>query len=155
MNASARSTSLGERASYFVASTVIVCSGLCCASVQTAADCTTFEAVSICQAVSALPASSSSHFTIAGVYFHEIHGSILTSTQCPHVICNLRYAESWREDRRTGQALRAKNPDNHPIQVVMQGTLRNADMGQCFGAGCHTCELEVSRVMCSAQVEGR
>ena len=154
MDISARHRSPRKLASFLVASFLVGLLGLRCASMQTPAECASLEAVSICEAVSALPASSSTGATVSGLYYHEGHGSMLTATQCPHLMCNMRYAGSWQEDRRTGHALRVKNPDNHPIQVVMQGTLRNAGMGQCFGAGCHTCELEVSRVMCSAPAEG-
>jgi len=113
------------------------------------------QAVDVCALLSNPSESDSKELVIRGLYRVIIHGSIMTGSTCKKVDVNMRRAHEWKGDKRAQAALRTqmkKNPYQF-VELVIRGTFRVAQQGQCFGQNCLPYEIEESELLCAAPAE--
>lgn len=109
------------------------------------------KAIPLCTVLSDAANYDGKEITVGGLYRMVIHGSILTSPACGKTYVNMRQASDYKADKHASTVLRSetKKDQFQSVEVVLRGTFRVAQQGQCFGQNCLLYEIEDHGLLCA------
>jgi hypothetical protein len=109
------------------------------------------EIIPLCAVLSDAVKYDGKEITVRGLYRMVIHGSILTSPACGKTYVNMRQASDYKADKHASAVMRAltKKDQFQSVEVVLRGTFRVAQQGQCFGQSCLLYEIEDHELLCA------
>jgi hypothetical protein len=109
------------------------------------------EAVPLCTILSDAASYDGKEVTVRGLYRMVIHGSILTSPACGKTYVNMRQASDYKADKHASALVRSltKHDQFQSVEVVLRGTFRVAQQGQCFGQNCLLYEIDDHNLLCA------
>lgn len=91
--------------------------------------------------------------TVEGLYRKTSRQEILTSPDCDPSSVDLREARDYKADKHVLASLHSlsqtKKGKSKSVKVVIRGTFRIADQGQCMGHGCMLYGLDQHELMCA------
>ena len=107
--------------------------------------------IPICTVLSDAAKYDGKDITVRGLYRMVIHGSILMSPACGKTYVNMRQASDYRADKHSSSVLRSltKKDQFQSVDVVLRGTFKVAQHGQCFGQNCLSYEIEDHELLCA------
>jgi hypothetical protein len=96
------------------------------------------EAVPLCTVLSDAAKYNGKEIIVKGLYRMVIHGSILMSPECGKTYVNMRGASDYKADKHASSVLRSRTKKDQfqSFEVVLRGTFKVAQQGQCFGQNC-------------------
>jgi len=109
------------------------------------------EAVPLCTILSDAAKHAGKEITVRGLYRMVLHGSILTSPACGKIKVNMRRSSDYKADKHASAVMRSltKKDQFQSVDVVIRGTFRIAQQGQCFGQNCLPYEIEEHELLCA------
>ena len=126
--------------------------GACLSSLAGDDRCTpSAEAISICTVLSDAAKYDGKEVTVRGLYRMVLHGSVLTSPACGRTYVNMRQASDYKADKHASAMMRSltQNDRFQSVDVLIRGTFRVAQQGQCFGQSCLSYEIEDHELICA------
>ena len=80
-----------------------------------------------------------------------LHGSMLMSPECGKTHVNMRRASDYKAEKHASATMRSltKKDQFQSVDVVIRGTFRIAQQGQCFGQNCLPYEIEEHELLCA------
>ena len=117
--------------------------------------CVSYRAQSICRVLLDARDNDGIDVIVDGIYRVSPEGSLLMASACQGKYVNLKDASDYMASKNAVEILRSLTRRNQfrPISVVIRGTFRVAQPGQCFGAGCERYEIEIHELLCAEAVE--
>lgn len=133
---------------------VILALAMCFPTLAHGADqeCPAFDkAVPLCTVLADASKYDGQEITVRGLYRMVIHGSILMSPACGKTYVNMRQASDYKADKHASAVVRSvtKKDQFQSVDVVLRGTFRAAEKGQCFGQNCLLYEIEDHELQCA------
>ncbi len=109
------------------------------------------EAVPLCTVLSDAAKYDSKEITVRGLYRMVLHGAVLTSPACVKTKVNMRRSSDYKADKHASAIMRSltKKDQFQSVVVVIRGTFRVAQQGQCFGQNCLPYEIEEHELLCA------
>ena len=109
------------------------------------------DAIPLCTVLSDPAKYDGKDITVRGLYRMVIHGSVLTSPACGKTYVNLKQASDYKADKQAAATVRSltKKDQFQSVDVVLRGTFRVAQQGQCFGQNCLSNEIEDHELLCA------
>jgi hypothetical protein len=94
--------------------------------------------------------------TVEGLYRMVLHGSILMSPACGKPYVNMHGASDYKADKHASSVLRSltKKDQFQSVDVVLRGSFKVAQQGQCFGQNCLSYEIEDHELLCAEAPKG-
>jgi len=107
------------------------------------------RAVPLCVILSDAAKYDGKEITVRGLYRMVLHGSILMSPACGSTKVNMRQASGYKADKHASAIMRSltKKDQFQSVDVVIRGTFRVAQQGQCFGQNCLSYEIEENELL--------
>jgi hypothetical protein len=109
------------------------------------------KVVPLCTVLSDPASYDGKEITVKGLYRMVIHGSVLTSPACGQTYVNMRQASDYKADKHASAVVRSltKKDQFQSVEVVLRGTFRVSQQGQCFGQNCLLYEIEDHELLCA------
>lgn len=109
------------------------------------------ETLPLCTVLSDAAKYDGKEITVRGLYRIVIHGSVLMSPACGKTYVNMRQASDYKADKHASATMRSltKKDQFQSVDVVIRGTFRVAQQGQCFGQNCLPYEIEDHELLCA------
>lgn len=113
------------------------------------------KAVPLCTVLTDPSRYEGKDVTVRGLYRMVLHGSILMSPECGQTYVNMQGAPDYKADKHALSVVRSltKKDQFRSVDVVLRGTFRVAQMGQCFGQSCLQYEIEDHELQCAKPAE--
>jgi hypothetical protein len=111
------------------------------------------ESIPFCTVIANASAYEGKEIRLRGLYNRVIHGSILRGPTCDGK-ANVRLSRNWKADKQAMKLLNSRTRNDQATEIVIRGTLRVAQQGQCFGQTCAPYEIE-EHMLLSAEIPGK
>jgi hypothetical protein len=104
-------------------------------------------AINICSVIATPDKYDGTEIVVKGLYRVVIHGAVLTGSACSETYASVREASNYKADVHASSIVKRllKKDKSQPIAVVVRGTFRVAQKGQCFGGDlCARYQVEIA-----------
>lgn len=111
------------------------------------------HALNICSVIAAAGKYDGTQIVVDGDYRIAIHGAVLTGAACMKTYASLKVMADYNADKHASAIMKRLlgKDKSQPVAVVLRGTFRVAQKGQCLGGDlCASYEIEVTDLL-SAQ----